>query len=46
VMLADANANAKSTNANTATTEHRQSLIADLLPEAFARFDTQYRTFI
>jgi hypothetical protein len=41
VMLAEANANAKRTNADTATTAHRQLRIADLLREVFDRFDTQ-----
>ena len=46
VMLAEVNAIAKSTNASTATTAHRGSRIADLLPEAFARFDSHHDTSI
>jgi hypothetical protein len=46
VMLADANPSAKSTNAITATTAHRQLRIIDLLPEAFARFNPNAITFI
>jgi hypothetical protein len=46
VMLADANVNAKSMNASTATIADRRIRIADLLREAFARFNTQPWTFI
>jgi hypothetical protein len=43
VILADADASARTTNARTAKTAHRRLLITDLLPkEALARFSTPF----